>query len=62
MHAMVCPLCTDSPYDWDPCPLCNGTKVYTWTDKEEQEFMRTVNLINKGDKQQWRFGAKVVVS
>lgn len=60
MHAMPCPLCTNSKYDWDPCPLCNGTKVHTWTDQEEKQIMKDINAIDRGDREQWRFGAIAV--
>ena len=60
MHAMPCPLCTNGPYDLDPCPLCNGTKVHTWTDQEEKQIMKDINAINRGDREQWRFGAIAV--
>ena len=60
MHAMPCPLCTNRKYDWDPCPLCNGTKVHTWTDQEEKQIMKDINAINRGDREQWRFGAIAV--
>ena len=60
MHAMPCPLCTNSKYDLDPCPLCNGTKVHTWTDQEEKQIMKDINAINRGDREQWRFGAIAV--
>lgn len=59
MHKMKCPLCKDGMFFGKPCLLCNGTQIYTWTEREEREFMRDVEAINQGDEQHWRFGAQV---
>lgn len=49
MHKMKCPLCDDGVFYGKPCLLCHGTKIYTWTDKEDREFRRAVNVINERD-------------
>lgn len=60
MHAMPCPLCDNGYFKGCPCVLCHGTGVHTWTDQEEKQIMKDINAINRGDREQWRFGAIAV--